>query len=557
MIENQTDLENLRTVTNAGTSGYVGNEVYYKQTDTINITSLTSWGAASTGNYAIGNSSKAFTANYDGNNKFIRLKSTISTNYSDCGVFGVVNGNGSIKNLNVKGTITVSASYCHEGGCVGRITGPATITNCTNECNITDSYAGTNSIYGHGGIVGRIGTTNASDKVTVEDCTNLATIEASSNCSGGIVGNIYKGIVTVKKCTNGSSSDASMGKIISLMDYEGGICGYAYSDASGSEISGCKNYGTIKNKATTSAETNYIGGILGCFRGAEKMELTVNSCDNHGSIDYYRTAYSTFKLYAGGIVGAKTQTYGTLNISNCHNEGAITSQTKNNFILEMRAGGICGFISNSSTVNIDGCSNIGEIKHEQSNGTNRFAGGIVGVTEANTILSIKNCYNSGVLTGTYNSAGGMLGHLAKATSATIENSYYLGNLTSNIDLLGGAIGTAVTSLPKVTIKNFYVKFTGTYNPKGVLIANLAGAITDGTFENCFVDASHRAITASYRNNISITDYYAYDDSYNLVSVSDGSGTSYEGQTTLLDALNYPNQSGWKTWTQTSGNPPGF
>lgn len=560
MIENYTDLNNLRTLTNAGTSGYYGNSVYYKQTSDITITSST-WGSNSDGNYAIGNSSKAFTANYDGDEKYIRLSISNSTNNSNLGVFGIINGNAKIKNVKVRGSISTSGYYCNDGCVVGQITGPATVENCYNECNINDTYNSSNSTYGRGGIVGLVKTVNESDVVKILSSINVGSIEATTNCAGGIVGNIYKGTVTVKNCTNGSESNASSGTIITQENYAGGVCGYVYYTASGSEIDRCINYGTVKNKTTTSAKNNYLGGILGYFRATSEKEIAIKNCENHGAIDQYRTAYSTFKMYAGGIVAAlyaydKNET-GTINISSCSNMGVITSQTSNNYSAEMRAGGIIGWISGQGGVTaiIDRCNNSGSIRSNSVSG-NKYAGGIVGVQEVNTISNITNCYNTGDFSSNFTYGGGMVGYLANGTTSSIVNSYYIGNEIPD-NKIGGAIGFVTNNvLTVITVQNYYVTFGNNKKPRGTIIGHLSGSNPTCNVNNCFVDNNHRTVPAAYYTAISPTDYYAYDNSYNLRNISDGTtNASYEGTTTLLDALNYyrthPTHATWKEWLQES------
>lgn len=594
LITNLTDLNTLRTVTNAGTSGYCGNDVYYKQTDVINITSST-WGSNSSGNYAVGNSSNAFTANYDGDGKYIHLAISNSTTYSNLGVFGIANGNATIKNVKVSGSISTSANYCNDGCVVGQITGPVTIENCYNECDINDTYSGSNSLYGRGGIVGLVKTANESDKVKILSSTNIGTIEATTNCAGGIVGNINTGTVTVKNCTNGSELDASAGTIITQENYAGGICGYVYYTASGSQIDGCINYGTVKNKTTTSEKNNYLGGILGYFRTTTDKEITIKNCENHGAIDQYRYGKTGYKMYAGGIVSslfAANNESGSIHIIQCQNAGAITSQTANSYGAEMRAGGIIGHITGSGgvTASIEDCCNSGVIESKSTSG-NKYAGGIIGVLEVSTISTITNCHNTGTITNGIFYFGGIVGYLANDNTVTITNCYNTGNfsnITYSYSYPGGIVGY-ITNYPStvsikncyyigndipsnrvggaigfvgnngsidITIQNFYAKFGNNKNPRGVIIGQLAGSNPTCNVNNCFVDNNHRTVPAAYNTAISPTNYYAYDDSYNLKLISDGTtSASYEGETTLLGALNYyrthPTQATWKTWLQES------
>lgn len=138
----------------------------------------------------------------------------------------------------------------------------------------------------------------------------------------------------------------------------------------------------------------------------------------------------------GGIAGSADTDAGDVTIENCKNTAAITGKEE--------VGGILGRCSGSAhSVTVTGCINTGTI-----NGTNRKVGGICGNLE--NAHFIKNCYNSGTVTGS--TIGGILGRGAKGVS--IENCYNVGNIVYSGTNGSAIVGTGYAKKP-VEVRNCY------------------------------------------------------------------------------------------------------
>lgn len=144
----------------------------------------------------------------------------------------------------------------------------------------------------------------------------------------------------------------------------------------------------------------------------------------------------------GGIAGVADTELGAITISNCKNEAAI----KGNKVV----GGILGGCTEDDyALTISACANEGNIS-----GT-RNIGGICGTLE--NAHFIKNCYNSGAVTGS--TIGGILGKGARGYSSTtdtpiLENCYNVGNIVYSGTNGSAIVGTGYAKKP-VEVKNCY------------------------------------------------------------------------------------------------------
>ena len=158
----------------------------------------------------------AFTGTFDGDGYTISglyINGDAST-YGVAGLFGSVGEGGTVENLNVEGSVTVSdgddefsvvggvvgsssgtVSSCNSsvkvsGGAAGGVVGinRGTVSNCTNTGNVT----GTTSYFYAGGVVG-------SNEGTVENCYNTGKVSGSGFSAGGVVGDNSG---TVSNCYN-------------------------------------------------------------------------------------------------------------------------------------------------------------------------------------------------------------------------------------------------------------------------------------------------------------------------------------------------------------------
>lgn len=151
---------------------------------------------------------------------------------------------------------------------------------------------------------------------------------------------------------------------------------------------------------------------------------------------------ATGKNNVGGIAGVADTELGAITISNCKNEAAI----KGNKVV----GGILGGCTEDDhALTISACANEGNIS-----GT-RNIGGICGTLE--NAHFIKNCYNSGEVTGS--TIGGILGRGARGYSSTtdtpiLENCYNVGNIVYSGTNGSAIVGTGYAKKP-VQVKNCY------------------------------------------------------------------------------------------------------
>ena len=310
-----------------------------------------------------------------------------------------------IDNITVSGTITGTGTKI--GGIVGYAyvnyysttgAGSGSINNCINYATVTAT-----SDYS-GGIVGQFQSANYSIATMfngIDLCENYGAI-SGKNYVGGIAGYHYAS-GKLENCINeanitGTSSriggitgkaynstytvevnycESNTGYTITGLEYVGGILG----DASNSSVSNCVNYSAI-----TITTGNYLGGIVGYGSTA-----TVSYCTNQGSINKTGTGYG----YIGGIMGYPNN---YCEISNCTNNGNIVDSVST----AVYAGGIVGCLyTNVNGVLIDSCVNNGDITLDQVAQTR--AHGILGYcnTSYNVWATITDCTNNGDITGYY------------------------------------------------------------------------------------------------------------------------------------------------------------
>ena len=180
-----------------------------------------------------------------------------------------------------------------------------------------------------------------------------------------------------------------------------------------------------------TASTAYVGLFSKLAGGA-----VVRNVITAGSVT------ATGKNNVGGIAGVADTELGAITISNCKNEAAI----KGNKVV----GGILGGCTEDDyALTISACANEGNIS-----GT-RNIGGICGTLE--NAHFIKNCYNSGAVTGS--TIGGILGRGSRGYSSTtdtpiLENCYNVGNIVYSGTNGSAIVGTGYAKKP-VEVKNCY------------------------------------------------------------------------------------------------------
>ncbi|MEG2570231.1 MAG: hypothetical protein RSA70_02240, partial [Clostridia bacterium] len=210
----------------------------------------------------IGNSTTKFSGNFDGNGATIKLN--IDTpNDNNVGLFGVANGNVTIKNVTVDGSIK---GWSYVGGILGYSNASnVLISNCTNKATILSGlYSG--GILGYG----------ASNTI-IANCTNKGLI-SGVKVIAGIVGNASS--MKIINCVNEGDVTGTEYNI-------GGIVGYGNgSTKMNSTIINCYNTATITGNG------NSIGGVIGTA-----WNTVLKNCLNVGQVN------QTGSYKAGGVAG--------------------------------------------------------------------------------------------------------------------------------------------------------------------------------------------------------------------------------------------------------------
>ena len=194
----------------------------------------------------------------------------------------------------------------------------------------------------------------------------------------------------------------------------GGILGEAKGQVS---IRGCVNEGDLGPSSQTGSTTGSsgYGGIVGRIAAADCL---IEDCENSGNT--LTVSIGTGIANAGGLVGyASSSTNCT--VKNCFNTGTISSNAP--------MGGIVGKAGTGMT--IESCYNTGKIDCRFVSSYSNGAGGILGDTDYNKGVVVKNVYNVGEIVGAGRCASGGLGGIVGLvrSTATVENAYNAGTVT--------------------------------------------------------------------------------------------------------------------------------
>ena len=253
LINNKTDLKTLRDLINDSGTNLKFGEAYYRQTSDIDLENE-EWipiGAGYNGaNFnETYDSSIMFYGTYDGDNHYITNLNQTS-NLKATGIFGFIRGDQAVvKNLGVKGTISVTwKDGYYVGGIVGQTQYFATIENCTFTGDITGS---TNA----GGITARIW-----QAATIKNCYHLGNVTANEN-AGGIVGLIDYG-------EWGDDGDDAL--IENCYHAKGKVTAKTIA---GATVGNCKYYDGIKN----TVHINNCYASSDCGADANKNNATVDT----------------------------------------------------------------------------------------------------------------------------------------------------------------------------------------------------------------------------------------------------------------------------------------
>ena len=310
---------------------------------------------------------------FDGNlHTIYGLKSEGSvSNHGMFGLFGIVGGQGVVKNLDLK-NIDMNSGLSNEVyPCGGGIV--AYLLNGTVDSSFVSGRINANRASFAGGLVGQ----NA--RGTISNSTNKVVITHTGEYTGYYVGGIVgKNGGTVSNCINYAAMSGSGVKSIGVIGTVGGIVGYNI----GGTVLECVNVGNIhvdmKTEMSTRNAEARAGGIVGFnYKGS------VSKCANYGSMKAQASSefskdYDTGTLIinypeAGGIVGVSLDGL----VENVVNYGTVEA-TCPNVENNAAAGGIVGVLNNSGITNGYSMATV------QSN---NMAGSLVGMAKDTSSLS--------------------------------------------------------------------------------------------------------------------------------------------------------------------------
>ncbi|MCC8071968.1 MAG: hypothetical protein LIO90_09230 [Bacteroidales bacterium] len=380
--------------------------------------------------------------------------------YSICGLFGYIQ-DGSISNLNIKGSAVIITDVDYPEGCSyyevigGLVASQATkvaFTEVSTDGLIVVTAADEARVGGLAAEILNSDSLNPNSEIGVEGCSNSASVTVNCSREGyaagiaptiqtsvlnkiynygdvyfnskerlgsaaGIAGNggyylsDYIEIYNFGAITNGSG-------LFGPGEFDGrsltdGLNYGAITNGSGlisncyfSRLERCKNYGPISGN-------DWSGFCGGGLVGYGDFLTEVISCENHGQIDNVRVG--------GGLV-SQGGLYATQYID-CLNEGDV--------IATVQAAGIVGdgILWGGAC---KGCANWGNLDAPN-------AGGILGFTNSGDMgYTITDCVNYGTVTAT-ESAGGITPTLIEALEFSGNVNY--GSIEGD-DYVGGLIGKA-------------------------------------------------------------------------------------------------------------------
>ena len=459
--------------------------------------------------------SGTFTGTLDGNGK------TITTSVP---LFNDLGAGAEVKNLTTAGTLTTTE--VNYGVVAKTATGAFTMTNCTNNANITYTVSGTDHVH-IGGFVGKV----TAGGVTMTNCTNNGNISISAKNTakqarvGGLIGyNEVKATTPVTNATYTGCINYGTIRDNSSFSLLGGLIGFYSNAAENYTFNACKNFGAITggdmggkvggligvsdknnthnyidchNNAVISSAKNIVGGLVGQDGGA----FTFNGCTNKGEVK--RTEYVSQGVAIGGII-AYASAAATHNYIDCVNEANLTAP----YLI----GGIVG--DDRGTLTMKGCQNKGNITGPQGSTVYANMGGMVGQQLGAFPMFMENCSNEGKIdiktTNKTKLAGGMVGRSENAADRTFINCTNSGSISvdsgGKLGGMAGCIGDASTGTST---------FIGCVNSGAIVSHIYAGGMIGnerGTvkFISCINDATMNISSAAIDSNTCAAGMVAFD-----------------------------------------------
>ena len=321
---------------------------------------------------------------------------------------------------------------------------------------------------GVGGLVGQAYNTTFSKVKVGANIIDADDDHKVPSSIGGLVGVVWSGCLFSECETSGALHANQRG---------GGLIGYIRDTAEDIKVEKCSSSVEIVN------ESQNAGGLIGL---AYAPKLTVT--DSHATGDVTTLA----SHYAGGLIGSMN---GTSIIQRCYATGNILCNGGNH------NGGLIGNAARTTGDSlIEDCYATGNVTLKASNG--RMAGGLVGVIENKTGITIRRCYASGDIKSEYSVVGGLVafaksGTLTDNINFTLENSIAWNKVIS----CPTAAPTTWSSGAVIAVSNVYNTLTNNYRRPDM-------TFSDGSDFGLF-DSPNVSASAPLKDAEKVTYYYPY------------------------------------------------
>ncbi|MBQ9806435.1 MAG: hypothetical protein IJW49_08035 [Clostridia bacterium] len=306
-----------------------------------------------------------------------------------------------------------------------------------------------------------------------ECSVNTPTMSAGSQYGGWIYSS--NGPVTMTNCSTNSyvisAGTNESGENVNLEPWLSGSVGAGFIHTAYADVTmiGCKN--NIDITANYGGTHYKFGGLVGEIA---KGSIYVENCENNGNFWLDKITIG------GGLVGrGQNGKNDKFQIINSTNNGDIKRTNTAGTTENHGYGGIAGHVSATTTFEIIGCTNNGNMTGATGN-----AGGILGLVEGDAPQKIlRNNVNNGNLTTIANivEAAGIVAQFR--TSGEISGCKNYGNIESVSSRTAGIMGCAYTSGATVEINgcanygNVTITATGT-QAGGLLAYNVANTTVD-------------------------------------------------------------------------------
>jgi len=326
----------------------------------------------------------------------------------------------------------------------------------------------TGTTEGVGGLIGHAYNTTFSKAKVAVDIIDADGDNKVPSSVAGVAGVVYSG------CS--FTGCESSGSLVSNKN-SGGLIGYIVDTAEDIKVDKCSSSMEI------AAFHECAGGLIG-FAKAPKLTVT----DSHATGNVTNTGSN----YSGGLIGSMN---GTSTIQRCYATGNVTCSAGNH------NGGLIGNASRTTGDSlIEDCYATGNVTLTAAKG--RMAGGLIGVVENKTGVTIRRCYASGDIKSEYSVVGGLVafaksGTLTDNINFTLENSIAWNKVIS----CPTAAPTTWSSGAVIAVSNVYNTLTNNYRRPDM-------TFSDGSAFGLF-DSPNVSASAPLKDAAKVTYYYPY------------------------------------------------